>query len=125
MADAGADDIPTMLQQEFGIFDQPRAHPCAGCGKTGHEVSLLSAQELVNGHIKRLCHNIMERNINGGDGSSQYSPTFKILAAIHLLPKCPNLQRIATNQKLTKMANCTCYRQFAVGKSGLAPAIDS
>ena len=94
-----------------------------GGDEAGHEVPLLTAQQLIDGHPKTPGHQVVQRDVDGRHGRGQHPPALEVLAAVRLLPDPPNPPRVLPDQEVPKVRHRPAHRQVARAQPGLTPAV--
>lgn len=91
---SGANNAPALAFQSQHIFDKPLIKGRGTGGKQRYAVALSAAQKLVYRHAESLAFDIVQGNIDSGDGGGQHPATFKVGAAVHLLPEGIDIERV-------------------------------
>jgi hypothetical protein len=121
--DQGSDALPALRHVALNLLDQVVQVLRAGGHEAGHEVALLAAQQLVDGHIKALGHQVVQGDVNGRHRGGQHAPALEVLAAVGLLPDAADAARVLPDQEVTEVGHRPAHRQVAGAQAGLAPAV--
>jgi hypothetical protein len=119
----GANALPAIGHVALHLLDQVVPVLRAGGDKAGHEVALLAAQQLVDGHAEALGHQVVQRDVDGRHRGGQHAPALEVLAAVGLLPDAADAARVLPDQEVTEVGHRPAHRQVAGAQAGLAPAV--
>ena len=121
--DQGSDALPAIGHVPLHLLDQVVQVLRAGGDEAGHVLALLAAQQLVDGHIKALGHQVVQGDVNGRHRGGQHAPALEVLAAVGLLPDAADTPRILPDQEIPKVRHSPTHRQVARAQASLAPAV--
>ena len=120
-ADAG----PAGLETALGQLDDATDLVGANGGERIDEVSMLAAEQLPHRDAERLALDVVQRDVDGGDGGSQDAAAFEVLAAVHLLPQRADIGGVAPDQPASVVLDGAGDGAFAAGEAGFAPALQA
>ena len=100
------------IEQLAGLVLQLRLVGEHQGGKTIHIVTLSAAKQFVDRDTEGLALDVVQGDVNRRDGGRQDAPTFKVLAAIEILPDSTDATRISADEQVTKVVNGTDHGQL-------------
>ena len=113
-----------MGHEQLDVVDERRPGALGG-GKAGDFLALFPAEQLIDRHVERLAHDVVERDVDGALRSQQHAPALEILAAVELLPDPADLHGIFADEKLAEVFERADHGQFAPTQAGLAQPGDA
>ncbi len=120
-ADAGPAGLQAALREFHDAADLVGAD-----GRKGvNEVAVLAAEQLPDRHAERLALDVVQRDVDCGDGGGEDAPALEILAAVHLLPQRADIGRVAADQPTAIVLDGAGNGALAAGETGFAPALEA
>ena len=100
---AGANDVPPLRHEHLGLFDQAWPHRRLGRGEHVAPIAMLAAEQLVDRYPKRLALDVVEGDIDCGDGCGEDASAFEVLAPVEVLPDGTDVEWVLPDDQFSVM----------------------
>ena len=88
-----------------------------GRGEAWYVIALRAAQQLVDWDTETPRHDVVQRDVDRGDGTREDAAALEVLAAVHLLPECAYATGVLADEELSVVLDGALDGQLSTYKA--------